>query len=105
MRGRKYSPSLTPNSANTSDARRAGGRPGPGDVLVFTTDGVWEAQNGCGERFCRERLGQVVRELSPRDPPELIRGIERAVCAHAHPQPLRDDLSLLALRHDLDRLI
>jgi carboxymethylenebutenolidase len=30
MRGRKYSPSLTPNSANASDARRAGGRPGSG---------------------------------------------------------------------------
>ena len=75
-----------------------------GDVLVFTTDGVWEAQNRRGERFGRERLGQIVRELSPCDPHELIRGVEQAVCAHAHPQPLRDDLSLLVLRRDLDPL-
>ena len=75
-----------------------------GDVLVLTTDGVWEAQNRRGERFGRERLGQIVRELSPCDPHELIRGVEQAVCAHAHPQPLRDDLSLLVLRRDLDPL-
>lgn len=74
-------------------------RVSPGDLVVLTTDGVWEARNPRRESFGRERLTLALRELAEGDPREIIREIERRVVAYVHPLPLADDLSLIVLRH------
>ncbi|MFQ5813930.1 MAG: PP2C family protein-serine/threonine phosphatase, partial [Anaerolineae bacterium] len=39
----------------------------PGQLLVFFTDGVTEAQNPCEELFGQERLRAVIREQADKD--------------------------------------
>ena len=73
---------------------------GPGDTLLFYTDGVTEAR-GPGGLFGRDRLvGAVMR--GGRRGAELLDGVLAEVAAFSGSAPHQDDVTLLAL--DLDRV-
>jgi PAS domain S-box-containing protein len=72
-------------------------RLGPGDTLLLYTDGVTDAAHD-GDRFGDERLGSLVRELSPHlHASEIAETIEHTVVAHAEFQP-QDDMALVAVQ-------
>jgi len=70
----------------------------PGDLLVMTTDGVWEVRNRAGEIFGRERLTESVRELAGEPAAGVVTGLQRRAAAFAGPVDPGDDVSLLVIR-------
>lgn len=73
---------------------------GPGDLLVLTTDGVWEPTSPSGESFGRERLKEVVLASASRSPEQVVEAIHREVLGFRGTTRLRDDFSLVVLRID-----
>ncbi|HEX7277651.1 MAG TPA: PP2C family protein-serine/threonine phosphatase, partial [Acidimicrobiales bacterium] len=68
---------------------------GPGDSLVFYTDGVTEAARG-REQFGDERLEEVLRACAGLTASEVAENLEAAVVDFGGPQP-RDDVAVLVL--------
>lgn len=80
----------------------------PGDVLVFYTDGVTEAQAPMdvprggdvepGEQFESDRLADVVRAHADRPAAEIHAAILAAVDAFAGGAPMTDDVTLVVIK-------
>jgi len=70
----------------------------PGDLLVLTTDGVWEMRNEAGEMFGRERLARALGELAAEPPRGVLAGLRRRVGAFAGNVDPHDDISLVVAR-------
>jgi sigma-B regulation protein RsbU (phosphoserine phosphatase) len=68
-----------------------------GDVLVFYTDGVTEAENQTGEEFGVERLSAAVRNGSSLSAEGLMRSIYDAV-AEFSGDDFRDDVTILVVK-------
>ena len=69
-----------------------------GDLLLFTTDGIIEAENPDGELFGLDRLRSVVAEHSGRGARELVEAVIEAVHVFSGGAALRDDATLVAVR-------
>ena len=80
----------------------------PGDVLVFYTDGVTEAQAPDdlppygnpepGEPFETDRLSDVIKTHCRRSAREIHDAIKLAVADHSGGQPLADDITLVVIK-------
>jgi serine phosphatase RsbU (regulator of sigma subunit) len=71
---------------------------GPGDQILFYTDGVTEAVDPASAQFGIDRLAALLAEhghLSPRD---LIATVLTALDAHARGAEQHDDITLIAVR-------
>ena len=74
---------------------------GPGDVVVFYTDGVTEAGNGGGEEFGMERLSAAVRSGSSLSAEDLMRSIYDAAADFCG-DDFNDDATILVVKCDFD---
>ena len=72
-----------------------------GDVLVFYTDGVTEAENRLGEEFGMERLTETVRLGSSLSAENLMTNIYNAAADFCGDN-LNDDVTILVVKCDLD---
>ena len=72
-----------------------------GDVLVFYTDGVTEAENGLGEEFRLERLSATVRRGSSLSAEELMINIYNAAADFCG-DDFNDDVTILVVKCDFD---
>jgi phosphoserine phosphatase RsbU/P len=72
----------------------------PGDVLVFFSDGIADAENGDGEMFGTERLTEVLREhpSACNSAQATVDAILAAVAAFQAGTPHFDDETLVVLR-------
>jgi len=70
----------------------------PGDVFVFCTDGVFEANDALGREFGAERLLRVVAETRTRPAREIVDAIFNAVQEFRADTPPNDDMTAVALR-------
>jgi phosphoserine phosphatase RsbU/P len=73
-----------------------------GDVLVFYTDGVTEAQNQLGEEFGTERLSAVVRRGASRSPEGLMMDIFRTAANFCSDVGFNDDVTILVVKCNFD---
>ena len=71
---------------------------GPGDMLLFYSDGVTEARNAAGELFGVERLADSVRINRDLEPEALVEAIREAVFAFSESDQLTDDLTCVAIK-------
>ncbi|NJL95315.1 MAG: SpoIIE family protein phosphatase [Anaerolineae bacterium] len=72
----------------------------PGDVLVFYTDGLTEAENVHGEPFGEDRLVAMVQQLAPHAHAQEINvGINQAVEDFIGAAPPFDDRTLVVVRY------
>jgi GAF domain-containing protein len=71
---------------------------GPGDVVVFYTDGVTEAMNTVNEEFGMVRLREAVLTSANRSAEEVAAAIEAAVQDFARSTSPFDDLTLMVVR-------
>jgi sigma-B regulation protein RsbU (phosphoserine phosphatase) len=71
-----------------------------GDILLFYTDGVTEANNLRGDQFGRDRLAQVVRQNAGLPAQELLHRLRQALNDFSDGRPLEDDATLLVCRLD-----
>ena len=70
----------------------------PGDLLVFYSDGITEAENAAGRAFEDTGLEQVVQAHAGEDPQAIGRAILAAVEKYAAHAKLQDDLTALILK-------
>jgi len=69
-----------------------------GDIVVFYTDGITEAQNGAGEMFGVDRLGEAVAALRADDPEILVAGVLESLESFAGGTRYEDDLTVVAMK-------
>jgi sigma-B regulation protein RsbU (phosphoserine phosphatase) len=67
----------------------------PGQILVLSTDGVWEAHNGRGEMFGKKRLKEVIRQTVGFGAEGTRRAIFKAVSTFQGEASQEDDLTLV----------
>jgi sigma-B regulation protein RsbU (phosphoserine phosphatase) len=75
-----------------------------GDVLVLSTDGVTEAMSPTRELFGEERLRDALLEARSKSVQEMCRNVIARVEDHLDGATLSDDLTLLLLRRDADKM-
>ena len=75
----------------------------PGDLLVFYSDGVLEAENASGEEFGEERLRSIINERSKQPCSEICTHIVNGVLMFAHNTSLQDDLTVFLVRPRIGR--
>ena len=73
-----------------------------GDVVVFYTDGVTEAENRFGEEFGLERLSAVVRYASSLSAEELTTEIFNNAANFCSEVGFRDDVTILVVKCHFD---
>jgi serine phosphatase RsbU (regulator of sigma subunit) len=74
----------------------------PGDVLVFYTDGVTEAQNQLGEEFGTERLSAIIQRGSSQPAQELMTDIFSSAANFCSEVGFNDDVTILVVKCDFD---
>jgi len=74
----------------------------PGDVFVFCSDGVYDANDGSGRDFGYDRLLQVVAETRHQPSREIVNAIFTAVHEFRGDTAANDDMTAVAVRitHD-----
>ena len=70
----------------------------PGDVYVFCSDGVFEANDALGREFTAERLLKVVDASRDKSAREIVDAIFAAVWSFRGDTPPNDDMTAVALR-------
>jgi sigma-B regulation protein RsbU (phosphoserine phosphatase) len=73
----------------------------PGDIVVFYTDGVTEAENELGEEFGLERLSEVVRRGSSLSAEDLMIDIYNSAAAFCS-NNFNDDATILVVKCHFD---
>jgi phosphoserine phosphatase RsbU/P len=72
-----------------------------GDVLVFYTDGVTEAENRLGEEFAMERLSATVRRGASLSAEDLMTNIYNAAADFCG-DDFNDDVTILVVKCNFD---
>eukprot|EP00831_Metopus_contortus_P079963 TRINITY_DN8064_c0_g1_i2.p1 TRINITY_DN8064_c0_g1~~TRINITY_DN8064_c0_g1_i2.p1 ORF type:complete len:525 (+),score=126.77 TRINITY_DN8064_c0_g1_i2:49-1623(+) len=72
--------------------------PGPGQVLLICTDGLWEAHNPKGEMFGRKRIRTILRDQADRSAQEIMQSLCDAVLEFSGPGRREDDLTLVVIK-------
>ncbi|HWC11414.1 MAG TPA: SpoIIE family protein phosphatase, partial [Acidimicrobiales bacterium] len=71
---------------------------GPGDALVFCTDGVTEARDGAGEMFGDEALPDALLDCAGKSAETIVERIVEDARAFAAGGKLDDDMAVLVVR-------
>jgi serine phosphatase RsbU (regulator of sigma subunit) len=71
----------------------------PGDVIVYYTDGLTDAENADGVPFGEERLAESVRRHASKDASAIRAGILEDVFAHCDGTDPFDDLTMLVVKY------
>jgi phosphoserine phosphatase RsbU/P len=70
----------------------------PGQILLFMTDGLWEARNSSGQVFGKERLRELVRQNASAPAREIRETILSAVEEFCRPSNPEDDITLVVAK-------
>ncbi|MCK7515732.1 MAG: SpoIIE family protein phosphatase [Desulfobacterales bacterium] len=70
----------------------------PGQILLFMTDGLWEARNSSGQVFGKERLRELVRQNASASAREIRETILSAVEEFCRPLKPEDDITLVVAK-------
>jgi len=70
----------------------------PGDVVILTTDGIWEAHNAAGERFGRDRLREIIRHSSHASAEQISAAIREAFDAFRGRAQQEDDATIVVIK-------
>jgi sigma-B regulation protein RsbU (phosphoserine phosphatase) len=73
-----------------------------GDVIVFYTDGLTEAENRIGEEFGVERLSAIVRRSSSLSAERIMREIFQAAVDFRQELGFSDDVTILVVKCNFD---
>jgi sigma-B regulation protein RsbU (phosphoserine phosphatase) len=70
----------------------------PGDIIVFYTDGIAEAEDQEGEEFGPDRLADVVKKNRNGSAENLVSIIHDAAERFRAPDPPKDDVTVIVVR-------
>jgi sigma-B regulation protein RsbU (phosphoserine phosphatase) len=69
-----------------------------GDLFVFCTDGIYEAEDDLGHEFGTSRLMKVIDRLAEQPAQAIVDGILEAVAGFRQHGPAADDMTAVAMR-------
>ena len=72
--------------------------PEPGDVIVLSTDGIWEARGPAGEMFGKDRLRAVIEATHTSPANEIAGAILDAVDRFQDAEPQADDITMAVIK-------
>ncbi|MCU0981576.1 MAG: PAS domain-containing protein [Pirellulaceae bacterium] len=70
----------------------------PQDMVLLTTDGIWEARAPDGSFFGVERMLEVVRASRDRPPSEIIQSLQQAVFDFTKLKKPQDDVTAVVIK-------
>lgn len=70
-----------------------------GDVIVYYTDGVTEAENPRGDAYGEERLAHMIASYADRPARDMVKAIIDDVLVFAEGEPPFDDITLMIVRY------
>jgi serine phosphatase RsbU (regulator of sigma subunit) len=70
----------------------------PGQIVLLTTDGIFEAHNSAGEMFGKERFKEVVRNNAGLETEGIRKAVFEAVTDFRGDEPQEDDITLVVLK-------
>jgi len=73
-----------------------------GQIIVLSTDGVWEAHNSDGEIFGKNRLYEIIRRNATKKAQEIIETIFFALNQFQNNSKTEDDITLVVVKIDAD---
>ncbi len=71
---------------------------GPGDSIVFTTDGVWEAPNAEGDAFGRDRMKDAIRGARTGDAHGISGAVHDALMGFLGEMKPKDDVTMVVVK-------
>jgi sigma-B regulation protein RsbU (phosphoserine phosphatase) len=71
-------------------------------IIVLSTDGVWEAHNLAGEIFGKARLYEIIRQNSAKKAKEVIEAVLIALGRFQKDSAIEDDITLVAIKIEED---
>ena len=71
---------------------------GPGDLILFYTDGVTEAINAQGERFETDRLEHILISHCNVSAGELLDALENELASFVGPEAQFDDITMMVVK-------
>jgi DNA-binding response OmpR family regulator len=74
----------------------------PGDVLLFMTDGVAEAESIAKKTFGVQGALDVVQARRHEPASEIVTALYQAVCNFTHPGPQQDDITAVVVKIEAD---
>ncbi len=72
----------------------------PGQIIVLSTDGVWEARNPEDEIFGKERLNEIIRQHAGQKAEEIIEAVISAVNQFQDESGAEDDITLIVIKKE-----
>jgi sigma-B regulation protein RsbU (phosphoserine phosphatase) len=69
-----------------------------GQIVVLSTDGVWEAHNRDGALFGKERLYEIIRQNAPKKAEEIVEAVIAAVSEFQNDSAPEDDITLVVIK-------
>jgi sigma-B regulation protein RsbU (phosphoserine phosphatase) len=73
-----------------------------GQIIVLTTDGVWEAHNRTGEIFGKARLYEIIRHNSVKKAKEIIEAVVVALGQFQKDSAIEDDITIVVIKIEED---
>jgi len=70
----------------------------PGQIIVLSTDGVWEAHNPDGEIFGKQRLNKIISQHAAKKAEEIIDAVIAAVNHFQNDSGAEDDITLIVIK-------
>ncbi len=70
----------------------------PGEIIVLSTDGIWEAAGPEGVMFGRKAIKNVVRSHAWMSAEEIVGEVITELRQFVHPLPLKDDATLVVIK-------
>ena len=70
----------------------------PGQIVLLTTDGIFEAHNSEGEMFGKDRFKKVVRKNAGLETEGIRKAVFEAVTDFRGDEPQEDDITLVVLK-------
>jgi serine phosphatase RsbU (regulator of sigma subunit) len=70
----------------------------PGQIVLLTTDGIFEAHNPAGEMFGKSRFKEIVRQNAGLEAEGIRKAVFEAVTKFRGAEPQEDDITLVILK-------
>lgn len=69
-----------------------------GHIIVFGTDGIWEAHNAAGQLFGKESLFRIIRDCAAKSAKEIIAAIMKSLNHFRQGVTPEDDVTLVVVK-------
>jgi len=70
----------------------------PGQIIAIATDGIWEARNGRGEMFGKNRLKEIIRAHATEPAKQILDMVIKESQQFRNPLSMEDDFTLVVVK-------